>query len=185
MEDNIFSTLTVGIIASFIAGILLPTLIKGVHYSLGRLLGARKPTNISGVYDCEYHIPWKPEGSNIIYERILILKVGRKFYGYLINNLGDERYRRLSRPGKRLEGELFFEQYFIGSWSHPLPEDNTAGAFNMKIDLSGKTHNGQWNGESSTYKRILEGRWIWRKNSQVRYGVRMLIKEMYFGGVSK
>jgi hypothetical protein len=185
MEENTFSTLTIGIAGSFIAGILLPTLIKAIYYFLGRILGARKPTDISGVYDCEYHIPWKPEGSNIIFERILILKIGRKFYGYLINNPDDSQYRRLENPGRRLVGELFVEQFFIGSWSHPLPDDRTAGAFNMKIDLSGRVHTGQWNGESSTYKRILEGRWIWRKNTSVRYGAIRLVKEMIFKAAKK
>ena len=182
MEESIVSTLTIGIMGSFIAGILLPSIIKSFHYTLGRLLGSRKSTDVSGVYDCEYHIPWKPEGSNIILERIFIFRIGKRFYGYLINNPSDDMFRRLPKPGKRLEGELFVQRYFIGWWSHPMPDDNTYGAFNIRLDPGGKKHEGQWNGESSTYNRVLEGRWIFKKNSDVKYGMAKLIFQRLMGG---
>gem|GEM_PF-5317996 len=62
-----------------------------------------------------------------------------------------------------------------------MPDDNTYGAFNIRIDLGGKLHEGQWNGESSTYNRILEGRWIWRKNTKLKYGMFRLIFHMLLG----
>lgn len=180
-EPSIASNLLIGIVASFLAGILLPSIVNILRYALGKMLGSKKQTDVSGVYDCEYHIHWKPEGSNIIYERIFVFRIGKKFYGYLINNPDDTKYRKLPRPGRRLQGELFVERYFIGWWSHPLPDDNTYGAFNIRIDLGGQMHEGQWNGESNTYNRILEGRWIWWKNPTVKYGMIKLLYQRLFG----
>lgn len=168
------TNLVIGIIAGVLAGILLPWLGMLMRYAFGRVLVFKKETNLTGVYDCEYLIPWKPEGDNLIFERIFIFQIGKKYYGYLINNNENEKFRSLTRPGLRLQGEFFVQRYFIGWWSHPLPDDNTFGAFNIKIDLGGKMHKGQWNGESNTHGRILEGRWIWTK-VPVKYGMIKLI----------
>ena len=180
-ETNTITNLVIGIFAGVFAGILLPWLSMFLRYVFGRVLVFRRITNLTGVYDCEYHIPWKPKGDNIIYERIFIFRTGKKYYGFLINNTDDERYRNLPKPGLRLQGELFVERYFIGWWSHPLPDDNTYGAFNLRIDLGGKLHEGQWNGESSTYNRILEGRWVWKKNTQAKYGIMKLMWHLMLG----
>lgn len=181
LENMAVADLVLGVICGLLAGIILPWLVTIIRYLFGQVIIFRKETNLTGVYDCEYHIPWKPESENIIYERIFIFKVGKKYYGYLINNNEDSKYRRLKRPGLRLQGELFVLRYFIGWWSHPLPDDNTHGAFNIRIDLNGKDHEGQWNGESNTYGCILEGRWVWKKNISVRYGVIKLIFNRIFG----
>lgn len=173
--------IVLGVIASVIAGIMLPTTIRAFEYFVSKLFGRAKHAGLGGTYDCEYHVHWKPEGENVIFERIFIFRFGRKYYGYIINNLSDSRYRKLDKPGLRLQGELFVDRYLIGWWSHPLPGDNSRGAFNIKIDLSGQVHEGQWNGESSTYRRILEGRWIWRKQPSVRYGLSRLVVELILG----
>jgi hypothetical protein len=181
VEGTMIGALVLGVIASFLAGILLPSIINFFRYTFGRVLVIRKETDITGVYDCEYHIHWKPEGQNIIYERIYIFRIGNKFYGYVINNSEDQRFRCLPKPGLRVKGELFIQRYFIGWWSHPLPDDNTYGAFNLRIDIGGKCHEGQWNGESDTYNRILEGRWVWKKNRTVKYGMLKLLTQRIFG----
>lgn len=180
-ENTVFSDLIIGVFGGLLAGVLLPWIGTLVRYALGRVLVFRKETNLAGIYDCKYYIPWKAEGDNIIYERIFIFKTGKKYYGYLINNNEDTKYRRLQRPGLRLQGELFVQRYFIGWWSHPLPNDNAHGAFNIRIGLNGQHHEGQWSGESNTYDQILQGRWVWEKNRSIRYGMMKLIWHRLFG----
>jgi hypothetical protein len=168
---NIF----LGVIASYIAAATIKWSITWSRYIVSIVLGKTKSTDLTGVYDCEYHISWKPENENIIFERIFLFKFGKNYRGYIIGNSSDSRFRKIEKPALRLEGQLFSEQFLIGWWVHPLPDDNTRGGFNMKIDLSGKRHVGQWNGESSTYNKILEGRWVWKKVPGLRYSVVKLL----------
>ncbi|WP_319765311.1 hypothetical protein [Maridesulfovibrio sp.] len=170
----------VGILGGIIAGLLVPWLVIMFRYMSGLVLIFRKEANIAGVYDCEYYIPWKPDGENVIYERIVLFKLGKHYYGFLINNSDDPRYRKLEKPGLRLKGEVFIYRNFIGWWIHPYTGDNTHGAFNIEIDVGGKVHQGKWNGESTTYNKILEGRWIWKRTG-VHYSVFKLIKNRFFG----
>jgi hypothetical protein len=180
-RDSATLNILLGVIASYIAGITSPWFVSALRYALSRVFGEAKATDITGVYDCEYKVPWKKEGENIILERIFVYKFGKKYRGYIINNRDDNNFRRVSKPTLRLEGELFVDHYLIGWWVHPLPNDNTRGAFNMKINIDGKQHVGQWNGESSTYQKILEGRWIWKRVLNYNYGISKMISQRLFG----
>ena len=181
------SAIILGIVSSVIAALIVGLLKLSnnifFQYFINRMLWIKRCTDLTGVYDCEYYIHWKPEGQNIIFERIFLFRAfGDRYYGYLINNPENDRYRKLPNPGLRLQGELFMNRYLIGWWKHPLPDDNTCGAFNICINLDGgQSHEGQWNGESSTYHRIKEGRWVWKKNSNAHYGVCKLLSEVYRG----
>lgn len=159
--------LIIGFSGSFLAGIFASGIGKTIKFLFGRAFQFKKHT-LPGIYDCEYHIPWKPEGDNVVYERIIIFRVGIHYYGFLINNPDSEKYWSLERPGFRLKGEIL-EHYFIGSWADPRPQRCSVGSFNMKIDLEGN-HEGQWNGESKSYNKILEGRWIWKKKTESTFG---------------
>lgn len=179
--DGVTLNITLSVIASYIVVITTPWFINAYRYIVSSILGKPKSTDLTGIYDCEYYISWKPEGENIIFERIFIFKLGKYYRGYIINKEADPKFRRIVKPALRLEGELFSEQFLIGYWVHPLPDDNTRGGFNMKVDLSGQRHAGQWNGESSTYNKILEGRWVWKKVPDFQYSVITLLKQRLLG----
>ncbi|MDL2328335.1 hypothetical protein LJC71_01085 [Desulfosarcina sp. OttesenSCG-928-A07] len=165
LDGEIATSLIVGAIGSFVAGLLLPVIITLCRGIIGKILVIRKPVSINGVYDCKYYIPWKPYGQHVIYERIFIFQFGKKCYGYIINNTKDDSFRKLERPGIRLVGNIFLERYFIGWWSHPMPDDHTYGSFNMQIDPGGQKLEGFWTGESGAYHRVLGGGWVWEKQN--------------------
>ena len=175
-----------------LTGVLIGVTVKTVASSLnfifswtfGRMFSFRKTTIFSGVYDCEYIIPWKPPEKDRRYERILLIHVGSSYLGYLINHPNpptDKEYRTIDKPVLRLKGELYEERYFIGEWVHPYERGRHHGAFNLMIDEDGERHCGEWNGKSSDFNKILSGRWVWTLADDQSYGIVKFLWERFFG----
>jgi hypothetical protein len=175
--SSALQNIILGAIASYIVVITTPWFINSFRYIISLALGKPKSSDLTGVYDCEYYIHWKPEGENVIFERVFIFKFGKHYRGFIINNDSKPNYRKVAKPALRLQGELFSERFLIGWWVDPTEGDNTRGGFNMKIDLAGRQHIGQWSGESTTYNKVLDGRWVWKKVPGFQYGLVTLLKQ--------
>lgn len=180
--------LTIGAAGSLIA---LPTaqvlrLLVSVFFS--RVLLLQRVTLRTGVYECEYIIPWKPDSAPIK-ERIYLTRLGQlnsdTYRGFLIDH-EDDGFRRTpdGRPIERVFGRFHEQRQFVGNWYHPFPNRREVGAFNLEDTKQDGNLGGVWTGKSSTYNKVLSGSWHWKKVEKNDYGLLKLYTQKLFKGRS-
>jgi hypothetical protein len=197
--DSVVSTLTstsaplwhglvlgamIGGLISLIINILTPSIFDLIDKFKNQLGRARKKNSYEGVYDCEYHIPWKSGADSVIFERIYLKKMSRSrdvYAAYLMNNPDAANFREVEKPELRAHCELMGGNYLIGWWAHPDPDDRLYGSFALHLDEAGQSHTGLWTGQSKTYKRMLSGRWIWHRNKKIKMSGFNFYYRRFFG----
>jgi len=181
--------LFIGILGSVIA-VPLIRLIQALFATLfSKVLILQDAPLRTGVYDCDYYIPWKPQDPPIR-ERIFLTRLGavsaNSYRGFVISH-SDPSFRSPAkgRPQLRVVGKFYNERSFVGHWLHPLPNRREVGSFNLEDVRQDGSLRGEWAGKSGTYNRVLSGTWVWTRLEDEKYGLIRLYKESYFGSGAK
>jgi hypothetical protein len=174
--------LWLALLGAYIVNLLTQPTIDLFGRAYQRITRIQWTQSYAGTYECQYHIPWYPEGQDIIYEQIRLSKKafsGNRYVGHVIKH-NDHKYRFFKYPEVRVECDVF-GNYMVGWWKHPGdPKNRQHGCFMLHMDDAGLVHTGLWSGPAKTYKqRTMSGRWTWQRSAsadvgRVAFGLMML-----------
>ncbi len=175
--------LMIGILGSVIAVPIWRVIQIGFATIFSKVLILQNAISRTGVYDCDYYIPWKPEDPPIK-ERIFLTRLGaleaNAYRGFVIE-CEDEKFRSPDggKPQLRAVGKFYGDRSFVGHWYHPLQNRREVGSFNLEDVKQDGSLRGEWTGRSNTYSRVLSGTWVWTKVEDANYGLFDLYKDRY------
>jgi hypothetical protein len=152
----------VGPVIGVIITVLLTEPLRERVLPLLTIWGSKKTPSVVGIWKAEFLFG----DEKIPYVEIIEIKHS---FGLLIGRIvpSEENYTALRNVEHekplRIRGVVKDNQFFSGTWIHPLRLSHHAGTFDLLINRGNNRMEGQWLGYSERRNQIESQDWIWTR----------------------